>query len=335
MVFVALIRIFNKVLAKVASTLQLSRVWNKPANAIFEMSSSCNLNCPLCNTGGMRKEYSHVQRGIMSFSTFNAGLDKLLPQVESILLYNWGEPFLNRDLFSCIGYARQHNVKTQLSTNMMLYTEEIGRKLIAMELTKLVVSCDGVTQETYERYRRGGKLSKVIEGVENLLALKQELSAKLPLIEMQCVVFKFNEHELGEYERFWKGKGVDSINFIRMSYMSRQGKELAEQLDFVPENPEFRPYHPYGSLKKCSDLYSQVTIDWNGDWYTCCFPAGERDYRVGNIVTDDFWTVWNGEKYRYSRKLLKTCSSGEGYCETMCHDCTGIYPREETRRYWE
>lgn len=89
------------------------------------------------------------------------------------------------------------------------------------------------------------------------------------------------------------------------------------------------------TLRSCPDLYNHVSIDWNGDWYTCCFPSGERIYRVGNIVSDDFRTIWNGEKYRYCRRLLRTGKSGVGYTETMCHDCTGVYPRSETRHYWK
>lgn len=124
--FKLILRSFNKILSRFSSSLQTIKAYNKPANAIFEMSNNCNLNCLLCNTGGMREYYKHVQRGCMSFETFKIGLDKLLPELESILLYNWGEPFLNKELFKCIEYSYKQRVKTQLSTNMMLYTEGIG-----------------------------------------------------------------------------------------------------------------------------------------------------------------------------------------------------------------
>lgn len=327
-------RIVNKILGKVSISLQTTKAYNKPVNAIFEMSNNCNLNCPLCNSGSLRRYYKHIQRGCMNFETFKAGLDKLLPELESILLYNWGEPLLNKELFICIEYANKNRVKTQLSTNMMLYTEEIGKKLVETELTKLIVSCDGISQETYEKYRQGGNLSKIIEGVDNLIEFKKILKVKTPLIEMQCIVFKFNENEMAEYEKFWKARGVDAVNFIRMSFMSKLGKDISQKLDYVPNNKEYQPYHPYGTLRKCDSLYNHVTIDWNGDWYTCCFPSGERKYRVGNLVSDNFWEVWNGEKYKYNRRLLKKQKSEGLYHETMCHDCTGIYPRKETNRYW-
>jgi radical SAM protein with 4Fe4S-binding SPASM domain len=328
-------RFINKVAAYFSSLLQTSRVYNKPVNVIFEMASYCNLNCPLCNTGGMGEHFKHIERGLMKFETFKKGLDKLLPEIGSVLLYNWGEPFLNKDIFKCIKYARKNDVETQLSTNMMLYSEEVGRKLIESRLTKLIVSCEGLTQETYGKYRVGGDLSRVTEGVENMIMLKKELGSEYPLIEMQFVVFKHNEDEMERYEQFWKSRGVDSVNFIRMSFMSKPGEERARKMDLIPENKNYQPFHPYGTVKRCTDLYNHITVDWNGDWYTCCFPSGEKEFQVGNIVKDDFWKIWNGERYQYCRKLVKTQRSEGKYCETMCHDCTGIYPRPDTKRYWK
>lgn len=327
-------RELNRQLTEMSVHHQLPIVKNKPTYAIFEMSSTCNLACTLCNTGGLKKHFSYVRRGVMPFEIFKAGLDKLLPEIESLLLYNWGEPFINTELFDCIEYATRHYVHTQLSTNMMLYTEEIGNKLIQSGLSKLIVSCDGLDQETYEAYRKGGSLQKVINCVDNLILQKRSTGATLPVIEIQFIVFRHNENQLQEFEVFWKSRGVDAVTFIQMSYMSKHGQELAERLGFVPNRPDYQPYHPYGTMKRCADFYNQVSIDWNGDWYTCCFPSGMPEYRVGNIVCDDFWSTWNNEKYRYCRDLVRNQKSGEGYCETMCHDCVGIFPRSDTRRYW-
>lgn len=327
-------RMINSCLSQFSAQQQLITIKNKPTYAIFEMANSCNLQCSLCNTGAMRQHFPGVERGLMQFETFKAGLDKLLPEIESLLLYNWGEPLLNKDLFRCIEYAKCYHVRTQLSTNMMLYTEATGLQLIRSGLDKLIVSCDGLDQETYRIYRSGGTLDKVVASVENLVLQKRRMNSLHPHIEMQCIVFAFNEHQLTQYEQFWKARGADSVHFIKMSYMSQYGQVKAQTNGYIPSHPDFQPHFPYGTLRSCSEPYNHVTIDWNGDWYTCCFPSGMREYRIGNIVTDDFWELWNGEAYRYCRALLKNQKSGDGYCETMCHDCTGIFPHQHTKRYW-
>jgi len=324
----------NRIKAIACSRLRTDRAWNKPTNAIFEMSSRCILKCPLCNTGGLSDRFPHVRRGDMSFETFRAGLDKLLPELGQVLLYNWGEPFLNKDLFRCIEYAHRHDVRTQMSSNMMLYTEGNGLKLLDSGLTKLIVSADGLTQESYGRYRKGGDLSKVVAAVENMVRLKRERGTGFPLIEMQFIVFRHNEREMDAYRRSWLTKGVDAVNFIRMSYMSKEGRKVADDMELAPVHPDYQPHHPYGKMNRCSELYYHVSIDYNGDWYTCCFPSGDPAYRVGNIVRDDFWSVWNGTDYRYFRRLLRTRRTVCGHRETMCHDCVGIFPENAARRYW-
>ncbi len=327
-------RMINSCLSQFSAQHQLMTIKNKPTYAIFEMSNSCNLQCSLCNTGAMRQHFPGVERGTMRLATFKAGLDKLLPEIESLLLYNWGEPLLNKDLFRCIEYAKGYHVRTQLSTNMMLYTEETGLQLIQSGLDKLIVSCDGLDQATYQKYRSGGDFAKVVASVENIILQKRRMRTLQPHIEMQCIVFAFNENQMTQYEQFWKAKGVDSVHFVKMSYMSQHGRVKAQANGYIPSHPDFQPHFPYGTMRSCSEPYNHVTIDWNGDWYTCCFPSGMREYRIGNIVTDDFWEIWNGEAYRYCRALLKNQQSGDGYCETICHDCTGIFPHQHTKRYW-
>jgi radical SAM protein with 4Fe4S-binding SPASM domain len=328
-------RKLNRLLCALYAWRQADIARNKPFDAIFEMSSSCNLKCPLCNTGGLRNEFRHVERGAMKFSTFKAALDKLLPEIEHLTLYNWGEPFLNQDLFRCIEYATRREVTTQLSTNMMLLGIERAQKVIASGLTLMIVSCDGLTQETYGRYRAGASLEKLIAHVDELIALKRSLRSPLPRIRMQFIVFKHNEHEMDEFNRFWLTRGADDVDFIRMSFMSIPGEEIARKQGWIPDDPDYQPFHPYGTLKRCGYLYHHVTINYNGDWYTCCFPSGETDYRIGNLVTDDFWEVWNGEYYRYCRRLLREQRVPPGRFEAMCHDCTGVFPqREDVKRYW-
>jgi len=270
----------------------------------------------------------------MAFDTFKVGLDKLLPQLEHLTLYAWGEPFLNADVFRCIRYAHANHVTTQLSTNMNLYTEDHGRRLVEAGLDNLVVSCDGLTQETYERYRVGGQLSKVVEGVENLARLRQSRHSATPRIEMQFIVFRHNEHEMEEYKRYWMGRGVDTVSFIRMSFLSGRGEEVARENGFVPEHPDFQPIHPFGSVQRCWFLYGHVTINYNGDWYTCCYPCGQAPSRIANIARDEFWSVWNGDYYRYCRELLRNHAPVSDRYETVCHDCTGRLPEHSCQRYW-
>jgi MoaA/NifB/PqqE/SkfB family radical SAM enzyme len=209
-------RTWNEAKLALCRWRRAERVPAKPRWAVFEMASVCNLRCPLCNTGGLRDCFPQVERGVMAPATFRQVLDTLLPELRSALFYSWGEPFLNPDLAECVRYAHARDVATQVSSNMMRYTGELGQALIEGGLDRLVVSCDGTTEESYARYRCGGRLATVVRNVEDLLARRRAAGRRTPAVEMQFIVFRHNEHEREAYRRFWTERGA-SVRFLRMS----------------------------------------------------------------------------------------------------------------------
>jgi hypothetical protein len=57
-------------------------------------------------------------------------------------------------------------------------------------------SIDGATQDSYEKYRRGGNLELIIKNLELILKIKKELKSTTPHIVWRFLVFKHNEHEI-------------------------------------------------------------------------------------------------------------------------------------------
>lgn len=328
-------RFFNELMCSLSYWLKLPISLGKVSYAIIELSNCCNLKCPLCTTGGLKKANPNIKRGMMSLDCFKTCINKLLPCLRYLELYTWGEPLLNNDVCSCIRYATDRRIVTQISTNMQIYTEDIGNKLIESGLKKIIVSCDGLTQSTYERYRVGGNLNKLERSVKHLIQTKKEKQSKYPIIEIQFIVFKHNEHEMEAFREHWLSIGVDNVHFIAMSFMSKMGKELAVRDGFVPSSPQWAPFQPYGKLRTCALLYDHISVNWNGDIYTCCFPCGDETYKLGNLQEDDIARIWNGKVYRYCRRLLKRHKAdSEEWSNTMCHDCVGVFPSLSAKRYW-
>ena len=328
-------RFCNELACSLSHWLKLPISFGKVSYAIIELSNYCNLRCPLCTTGGLKEANPNIERGMMSLDCFKVCLDKLLPYLRYLELYTWGEPLLNKDVCSCIRYANDKRVVTQLSTNMQLYTEDIGNQLIESGLKKIIVSCDGLTQSTYERYRVGGSLDVLERNVKHLIKTKEGSGSNYPYIEVQFIVFRHNENELGAFREHWLSMGVENVHFIAMSFMSKMGKELAVRDGFVPSDPQWAPFQPYGRLRTCALLYDHVSVNWNGDIYTCCFPCGDEAYKLGNLLEDDIARIWNGKGFRYCRRLLRRHKAdSEEWINTMCHDCVGVFPSSSAKRYW-
>ena len=102
-------------------------------------------------------------------------LDDLAPWLTYVNLYFQGEPLLHPQLDTLIASCTDHNIYSSTSTNAHHLTEVRCHKLIDAGLSRLIISIDGLTQDTYSSYRIGGSLQKVMEGTQTMESLSTEL----------------------------------------------------------------------------------------------------------------------------------------------------------------
>src|SRR5687767_1639399 len=112
-----------------------------------------------------------------------------------------------------VQYASKKAIYTATSTNAHYLTDTNAKRTIESGLDRLIISIDGTTQETYQQYRVGGKLEKVIEGAKNIVKWKKELKSKTPFVVFQFLVVKHNEHQIEDVKRLAKEIGVDDVWF--------------------------------------------------------------------------------------------------------------------------
>ena len=191
-------RIWNGV--KVLSSFYVSRwsgkptQWGLPVSISFEPTTSCNLRCPECPSG--MRAFTRPT-GMLDNSFFKQTIDEMHKELLYLIFYFQGEPFLNPGFLDMVKYASDRKIYTATSTNAHYLKDEIARRTVESGLDRLIVSIDGTTQETYQSYRVGGKLEKVIEGTKNVVKWKKELGSATPHIIFQFLVVKPNEHQIG------------------------------------------------------------------------------------------------------------------------------------------
>ena len=132
------------------------------------------LLCPV--TTGMKRP-----QGLMAFETFTKILDEVGDHIFTLLFWGWGEPFLNPRAFDMIAYTRAKGVKVISSTNGHLFArQEYADRLVRSGLDSIIFAIDGVTQASYERFRHGGHLETVLQGIRNVADRKKALGPGLP-----------------------------------------------------------------------------------------------------------------------------------------------------------
>ena len=133
--------------------------------------------------------------------------------------------------------------------------------------------------------------------------------------------------KLGVEPKFWKGFISDmsqidcnliekQIKLIRESRFGFRYKQFPSPVKGFSVYNHFRlPAAVHGD-KVCMIPWSMAIILPNGEVSTCW---DHPDYIVGNICKEKFSDIWNGEKYRKFRKIIKK----EFF--PSCSRCTGLY----------
>ena len=131
-----------------------------------------------------------------------------------------------------------------------------------------------------------------------------------------------------------KGLGVDV--FFREGALGGLGqsppltKDRALAAQWLSTSEEFRRTYdyfddkPYIQEGACSYLWEVATIGWDGSVLPCCWIF-EYEQRFGNIMEEDFRSIWNNELFQSARSLFatrgKSVPKGDGPDKVICCQC--------------
>lgn len=252
---------------------------------------------------------------------FKNVIDQLSSTLSYLTFYFQGEPYLNPKFLEMVQYASTKGIYTSTSTNAHYLDEENARETIASGLDRLIISIDGASQKTYESYRIGGRLDKVIEGTKNILHWRKELKSKTPHVVFQFLVVRPNEHQVPEVYSLARELGVDYV-----ALKTAQIYEYENGSDLIPLTDQYSRYQkkPDGTysiknqlLNHCWKMWHSCVITWDGKVVPCCFDK-DAHHIMGDLSVNSFREIWTSGTYREFRaSLLRSRSEIE-----MCTNCT-------------
>ena len=292
-------------------------VFGRPYKLVIDPGNICNLECPFCPTGQKR---GSMKRGFLSLEDFKRILGQF-PLARQVNLFNWGEPFLNPDIFGMVMEAKKRKIFVQIHSNLNHFSPEMARQLVESRLDLLVISLDGASQESYERYRRKGDFNRVIENIRLIEKTKNELGKDRPFIEWKFLINRFNEAEKEKAVEMAKELGVK----LKFDFMDMPKEAMDDWLPRQQENSHYdlKTHEPKTNPYFCYMLWQVPSINFDGKVFPCCILFDDKD-AVGNLLEQDFDEIWNGEKMKAMRHYIAT---GEGDCQA-CRNC-GFNPWQE------
>jgi len=289
-----------------------------PCSLTVEPLSICNLACPECPTGSAELTR---QMGVIRKDDYYSFIDQTYKNLLNLSLYFQGEPYLHPYFFDLISYAHEHKIYTSCSTNGHFLTELFSKRTIKAGLDRLIISLDGTDENSYREYRKGGNFDTVIQGIHNMVALKKEMKVSNPLIVIQFLVLRTNEHLIGDIKKLAGDLQVDVLELKTARFNDfKKGNPL------MPENEQYCRYKkmPGGDyvIKKrlknsCFRMWSSSVITWDGLVVPCCFDKDAAN-QLGSLNQNSFKEIWSSDKYDLFRnKLLQERKGIE-----ICRNCT-------------
>jgi MoaA/NifB/PqqE/SkfB family radical SAM enzyme len=328
-------RVYGRSLVKYGS---LKKIWNAartewayrrriadarsmPYILFLEPLYYCNLDCPLCDRQVFPDARPGREAGKLSMELFDRLLEEAGDYLFQCQIFGQGEPLLDwartREI---IEKCSRRRIFTLLSTNCTLVTPTIAEELVAGGLDHLVCAIDGISQESYERYRTGGKLADAMEGMR--LFAQERRRQRRPLeIEWQFLVHRYNAHEREAAAKMAAELGV----VIRFAPL--RGMEYSEALQqyWLPEDGQT---FQHGRLERgktrssfpCYFLWRSLVLNSNGKMARCLIYQNVAEY--GDLNDLSVRELYNHPSVRRARQLFATGPVPEGEFPSPCNNCS-------------
>lgn len=295
--------LINRVSYAISNSSKSGRIKGMPVSLSIEPAAICQLHCPECTLGSQNIERTNK---FMDLELYKKIINEAAPNLLNLILYFQGEPFLSPTIFEMIHYANAKQIFTTTSTNAQAIDKTLAKKIVESGLQKLIISLDGVTQKTYEKYRVGGNLDKTLQAIKFITEEKKLQNKNFPKLEVQMIVFRHNEHEIEQFKKLCKKLKVQKITI-----KTAQIYNYTKKVNLIPTIKKYSRYkfvNGNWTLKhklhnRCLRMWQGAVITTDGELLPCCFDKNAT-YSYGNLTKKSLKELWYSEKALSFRKQL-------------------------------
>lgn len=274
-----------------------------PLQVDVELNSQCNLRCAFCVHGQGKVAYRALDRELYDRILDEAQLYGLVS-----MKFNYiNEPLMVRELPEYLTAAKQHGIlNTYFATNGVLLNDRFRRELIEARTSKVMISIDAASAETYERMRRSKHYDLVIRNIYGLLELRARLGVKYPLVRVNFLKTHENVHEAEQFIRMWNGV-ADVIGFQDQIALPGVASDILRDPAVRPDLDAFR----------CSFPSKQLVVDSAGHILPCCTFSG-REMPLGHVADMTLAEAWRS---RQMLLLRESHLDGSWRSNPVCRQC--------------
>jgi MoaA/NifB/PqqE/SkfB family radical SAM enzyme len=299
-----------------------------------DLSPLCNLHCPICVHAAPKEnsvllaEQEFDSSQMMGVEPFKKIIDEVKGKTQAVYLYLMGEPFMHPHICEMSRYANDAGLNVLVSSHFSFkFPDKKIAEIANSGITHLELSIDGATQPVYEVTRVGGKLDLVLDNLERLCRYKKQHNLAYPKIEVQCLGFEHNRHEIPALRKKVEALGIDM-------FTTEEG-DVGSWAEMAADNFNILGPKEDKPIPACNWPYAAMVIKYNGDAVPCClFNMGKefskdtsKSMALGNVFKDGVMGVWNNEAYRTTRRYVSKPSlvnTDKSLEHNFCYGCPQV-----------
>jgi radical SAM protein with 4Fe4S-binding SPASM domain len=264
----------------------------------IELSSICNLKCPMCYTIS-DKFGQKVNTKRMDMDLFKKIIDEIAHKVPAIRLSLRGESTLHKNFVECIEYAKANGIKeVSTLTHGFKLTIPFFEKITKAGIDWITISIDG-TDEVYESIRKPLKFQDLLQKIKDIKKYKDENNLKKPVIKVQGIWPAVKKNTNKFYDTF--APIVDKVAFNPL-------------IDYLWNDNEIEYLEDFS----CPQQYQRLVIGADGLVMKCSNDE-ENVETVGDATKQTVHEIWHGEKMTKVREMHKEV---RGFLKSeICRKC--------------
>jgi len=286
---------------------QLGWAGTYPDHVDLELSSACNMKCPMCYTVTDAFKTGVPHRNL-DYALFRKIIDELAAhRVYSIRLSWRGEPTLNPHFMDCVRYAKQRGIREVDSlSNALWLTPEMFEELVELQMDWLTISFDGVGA-TYERIRAPAKFDEMVAKIRAFHEIKQRKGSVKPVVRIQGIWPAIQDNPEAYFDTFEPIADEVSVNTL-LDYLHHD-----QAIQYIPRFT-------------CPVPFQRLVIGSDGRAFMCINDELGRE-SIGDARTQSVREIWNGEPMRKVRQAHRRCQGTQTFAP--CRDC--YQPRQTVK----
>ena len=276
-----------------------------PLFVTFSLNNFCNLHCAHCYR---TLNYDKSLKNMLEVHEIFRLIDECKSLgVPSIGLGTESELLLYRRIGEINDYVSGKEFEDLwIMTNGTLLTDRISDQILDSNATRLAISIDAVTNDTYRKVR-GPWFHRLMSNIFNFLDKREQRNKKLPIVRVSFIKYNLTKHEVDDFINFWS-KIVDEVDV---------------QLLIDVKNVDLLKYSEMDQ-GRCDYPNDMLYINWNGDYKPCCSEFCKH-LTIGNINSMTIVEAWNSDYMEDLRRQL----AGEAPLNKVCINCMRSFHSSE------